>query len=134
MADHCKLTASLQYSTESDYDPELVPIPPITYASRPAGIQVMRAVSIPTGGETFELGGYSSIDWVLVKNRGTTNYVTASFTNNANTAVSQRVGVDSTTTQGKVGIFTDVKPSGDLTITANTAAVVCDVIIVGTRP
>jgi len=86
---------------------------------------LMYEVQADTGGVTVELGLFATVDKVLIVNEDTTNYVVATWTNNA-TANSQRI------LAGEFLGFGGLTIANDLVLTANTAAVQCRVIVTGT--
>ena len=123
MTDYAKIQVSIVYSPNSDYSsPIYHRLFESTYT--PSEVQIQR-VSVATGGTTVELGSFTTPTTVIVKNTDATNYVTAAFTNAASSSQSQVIAL------GETAVFPDVKASGDLVLTANTAAVVCDVVILG---
>ena len=86
----------------------------------------LELVTADTGGTTYSLAKYTTIDVLIVKNTDPTNYVTVAFQNAAASAQSQKI------TFGKTGVFTDVLASSAPVLTANSAAVECEVFVAGT--
>lgn len=130
MSDYSTLQVSLLYSENADYTSPQYVLNLAAYEDTPTEFTRQR-VSAATGGSVVELGSYSTVRTIIVKNLDNTNYVTATWNNLAASAQSQRIGAGTLAGQGKILVITDVSPAADLTLTANTAAVICDVSIIG---
>jgi hypothetical protein len=129
MADFAKVSLGFVYSENSDYsNPRLKPlIAPYESTTATQYESQLRAVGFAAP-ETVELGGFTTIECLVLKNCDATNYVTATFDSAGNSSVDNilRVG------PGKILVLTDVTPGSDLVLQANTAAVDCEIFIFGT--
>jgi hypothetical protein len=125
MADYVSLTATARYSASSDYsDPTIEEA--FSYASTtPTSSLNYRVTVLQASDTTVELGSFTTIYFVLVKNRGS-YYVTATFASTDIASNKQRIAAS-----GPPLILTDVLPASDLVLRANTADCICDVIVVG---
>lgn len=123
MTDYAKIQVSYVYSANSDYSS---PIQSRLFESEYTPSEVLTSrVSAATGGTTVELGSFTTPTVAIVKNTDATNYVTVTYTNAASSAQSVVL------LAGETSVLTDVKASADLVLTANTAACVCDVVVLG---
>lgn len=123
---YAKITTNFRVSSTSDYTDNL--IPSNDYDSVISVVAVkweVKTVSAATTGTTVELGTYSSVLGFRVKNTDATNYVAVTWTNNG-TANSQRL------IAGQEMFVPGCTVANDIVLTANTAACVCEVQIVGT--
>lgn len=128
MTDYAKFEIQFTYSGSSDYTSPLSDPPAFLSEGTPTKRYENR-VQATTGGITIDLGLFSAIDELFVKNLDATNYVAAVW----------RTGDGSTNDQskripaGRVLLLpgTDFTLASDLTLTANGASCYCDVIITG---
>lgn len=125
MSDYCKIEAKATYSESSTYQPTKVATSIANYEITPDEGEY-RKIEADTGGTTAELGTYVSITCVIVKNRDDTNYVAAAFTDLGSNACSVRIPA------GGILVIPGIDPTADLVLTANTAAVICEVFVAGT--
>lgn len=123
---YAKITSIFTVSPTSDYATNLTPSNDYdSVISAAATKWETRTVSAATTGTTVELGTYSSVLGFRVKNTDSTNYVAVTWTNNG-TANSQRL------IAGQEMFVPGCTVANDIVLTANTAACVCEVQIVGT--
>jgi hypothetical protein len=128
LADYAKLALALTYSENSDYSSPKLKTSLDNWTSTTATHYEVQYREIGTSSETIELGGFTTIECLVLKNKDSTNYVTATFDSAGNSSVDNilRVGA------GKILVLTDVTPGSDLLLQANTAACDVEIIIVGT--
>ena len=78
------------------------------------------------GGTTLELGMFSACTLAIVTNLDAANFVNVSIKNAAGaTVVTKLLALQCLVTP-------DIDPTGDLKIVADTAACLCDVLVIGT--
>lgn len=126
MSDYFKLRIAPVYSHNSDYsDPEFAP-KIADFESTTVTKYWSTLISAATTGTTLDLVNFTTVECVIVINRDTTNYVDLSYTS-AGTSSKSRIIAG-----GMFALAGTTTPSGDLVLTANTAACLCEVIVVGT--
>ena len=88
MADNAKLSVSVIVSESTDYSEPYLSPKLADYTSTPDEGYYWR-IQADTGGTTIDTGMFASIDYMVIKNLDTTNFVTAQFdtAGNANTDV-----------------------------------------------
>ena len=128
MADYSKLNVSVTYSENSDYSAPKLKTRLDPFESTSSTHYEVQYREVGTSAETLELGGFTTIEYLVVKNKDATNYVTATFDSAGNSTVDNILRVAA----GKILVLTDVTPGSDLILQANTAACDCEVVIVGT--
>jgi hypothetical protein len=118
-----KFSESSSLSPSKDFKPDVYNPGAGTY--RYAIFDVLAA----TGGTTVDLGSFTTVTQILVKNKDSSNYVTATFRTTGGGSNDQvlRAVAGSFIATGSV-----VTVANDLVLTANTAAVACEVCIIGT--
>lgn len=123
MTDYAKIQVSVIYSPNSDYSS---PIVNRVFESEytPSECVGPIRVSAATGGTTVDLGTLTTPTWALVHNRDATNTVAVAYTS----ADGAQVDV---LQPGDMNVYTDVVAASDIVLTADTAACVCDVIVIG---
>lgn len=85
-------------------------------------------IEIATAGQTYYLQHLSSLTQVRIRNTDTTNYMTVTYTRVAtSTNIIRLAAGDELVIPG-----VDITASGDLTLQANTAAVVAEISYLGT--
>lgn len=125
MTEYRKLSVGVLVSDNADLSSPSV-LASVAYEPTAVGQSARYTVSAATGGTTVDLGAFASVAQVVVKNKDTTNYVTLVTTTDSGSASnSHKIAA------GKLEVLSDVKVSGDLLLTANTAACECEVIILG---
>lgn len=129
MADYSKLRVSVLYSENSDYSyPKLTTsLDPFTSTASTHYEVQYRNIGF-SASETLELGGFTTIEYIVIKNKDATNYVTATQLSAGNSAVPNIHRIAA----GKMFVIPDVTVSGYLVLQANTAACDVEVIVVGT--
>lgn len=128
MADFAKLALSLTYSENSDYSQPRLKPPIDPWESTTVTHYEVQYRNIGTSTETLELGGFTTIECLIVKNKDTTNYVTATFDSAGNGSTDNVLRIH----KGFPLVVSDVTPGSDLILQANTAACDVEVIILGT--
>lgn len=120
--------AVLQFVTSenSDYTSPAMYNTPFSYTTTAPAQFVTYTKACTTSGTTIELSNFASVLGVVVRNKDTANYVDVAWTYSA-TASKAKVPAGAW-----MFIPTPVTIANDLTITANTATVDCDLIIIGT--
>jgi hypothetical protein len=126
MADYCRVKVTAQFAESSDYSDavtrEYTYTP--TTAVKVAGPQFVVAAA---GGKTVELGGLSSVLFLVVKNKSTTLTTKATWRSAATGAsdIAQNIP------PGGAIVLTDVAVATDLVLTEATSAAECEVFVVG---
>jgi len=128
MADYAKLELKGVYSTVSDYSTPRTKFKPASYAVTPDEYFHCELQAATSAGTTLDTSILDSATLLVVKNKDATNYVTATF---------DCAGMGSTDTSVRIhagGFFvtTDFTVAEKLKLVANSAAVECEVFIVGT--
>lgn len=124
MSRFVQVTADILASDTSDYASPDSPRS-VTHTLNPTRVQYVPLLTA-TAGSPFGFTD-TTVDYVVIKNKDITNYVTIAWTT-ASTSTSTSIRL----TAGKVIVLPDVSASNTLTITANTAAVECDLLVVAT--
>ncbi len=121
MPDNAHLEISARYSPNADWSQPVVTF--YTSDEETPSKKIDLVVSAATAGTPVELSSGGTIAYLIVYNRDTTNYVSATFLSAGNSAVPNilRIG------PGKTLVLTDVTASGDLVLQANSAVCECDV-------
>lgn len=129
MADYANLALSVRYGEVSDYSDGLL-ARNVSSSSTTVDEQEARVITALTTGTTLDLGHFTTIEYVMVKNKDATNYVTAKCVSavpaDPSDFVTQKIPA------GKFIVLTDLTVAGDLLLTADTADCDCEVIIIGT--
>lgn len=114
------------WSDQSDYSEPAPKFAQETESTSDTLRVVYEGVSCATGGTTLDLGNFTTITSVFFRNTDTTNFVTVTGQSNS-VAFSLKVPASS-------GWFRipEATPGADLTVTADTAACLCDVEVWGT--
>lgn len=132
MADYSKLKVSAVYSENSDYsDPRLqTSLEAYTSTTATHYMQLMQTVGTAAA-ETLTLDNFTTIEYVIVKNKDATNYVTVTISDSAGLGTTDTVV---RVAAGRLLVTPDVTGGSGKTITlqANTAACDVEVIVVGT--
>ena len=123
MADYGKIEVTATYSKKSDFSSPRAVFKPDAYnpTTGPDEYDVYLVDTTATVNTTK----YDSIMAVVVKNNDATNSVTVAFQNAAASAQSQVLAA------GKVAVFPDVLPSANLTLTASSGTIECEVFVMG---
>lgn len=126
MADYCKLRLITTYSDNSDYSDPVVEAD-WSAEYRPDEI-IQRKVEAATGGTAVTATDLDDpIIALAIYNRDDTNYVEVDYTEGAAGAATPTIRVPA---KG-LAVIPDIDSTAAITITANTAACICDVIILG---
>ena len=126
MADYFKLRLIGTYSTNSDYSD---PIAEFDWSvdETPNEVVVRKVEAVTGGGTAISVTDLDNpLLYIMVKNRDTTNYVELDYTEGAAGAATPTIRI----LAGQCAVITDIDASSAITLTANTAAVDCDVVIV----
>ena len=81
-----------------------------------------------TNATTYTTSDRSTISKIIIMNNDASNFVTVAFLTSANAATVNKIKL----TAGKYIELVDVTASGNITLTADTAAVVCRITLWGT--
>lgn len=125
MAEYSKLTINFVSSPNSDYSAAEITAKGIAaYEETPD--HVWRSmVKAATGGSVFNTTIFSTLESVVIKNNDTSNFVTVAYTSENTTSNSIKL------LAGSICVLPDVDPASSITLTADTAALECDVIASG---
>lgn len=118
-----KFSDSSSLSPSKDYKPDAYNPGAGTYRYE------IRDVSAATAGTTVELGMYSTVTNILIKNKDASNYVQATFRTTGGGSNDQ---VLRATAGSVIATGSAITVASDLVLTANTSAVACEVCIIGT--
>lgn len=127
MSDYARLRLMLERSAASDYSRPKTHSVEMTMT--PDESRICDEIEVATAGQTYTLSHLSSLSDLLIYNKDTTNYLTVAYTS---------VGTAGTATikiaAGKTMLIpgSDITASGNLTLTANTAAVEVEISYLGT--
>lgn len=89
-----------------------------------------RRVLAPTGGVTLSLVGFNSLSTLAIKNLDLANYVTVAFTY-TDSVPTDHANVVQIPAQGVLLLTTPIKVAAGILLTANTATVQLDVVLIG---
>lgn len=129
MAAYQKISVSAKFSEVSTFSPSKDWEPDAYNPGSGTYRYEMREVSAATGGTTVDLGMYTTINNIIVKNKDTTNRVDGTFRTTGGSSNNQ---VLSAPAGGIFATGSRVTVANDLVLTADTAACVCEVLISGT--
>jgi len=124
---YSKVELSSVYSASSDYSNPVARFMPAAYAVTPDEF-VHLQIQADTGGTAVTTSTLSAATALIVKNLDGTNYVTATFRSAGNSSTDNIIRIAA----GAFLVVSDFTVANNLTLTANSAAVNCDVFIVGT--
>jgi hypothetical protein len=127
MADYARIRVRAEYSKNADYSSPKIDHEFTSQETTPSKYD-FREVSAGTGGTTVDLGAYTTIDDCIIHNLDSTNYVDATFRNTANGATDNIIRVD----KGAILSVGELTVANDLVLTANGAAVNCEILLLGT--
>ena len=122
---------SLAFSDATDYYPPKHVSTAEYELTTPTKRLEHEGISAATGGTSFELGTMTTITFCYVANLDTTNYVTVTGQSNS-VAFSIQLPAAPSSTQPSFTFIPSVTPGADLTLTADTSACLCDVVVFGT--
>jgi hypothetical protein len=129
MSDYIQVTVEAKFSESTSFSQPKLATDFDAYESG-AGtfLYEVRKVSAATGGTTIDLAAYASISNILIKNKDGTNYVEATFRTTGGGSNDQvlRCPAGSIVMTGSA-----VTVANDLVLTAHSAAVACEVCIIG---
>ncbi len=78
-----------------------------------------------TPGSVIDATHFASVNYVIIRNIDSANFVTVEWDNAAATTQTQVIAA------GKFIVLSDVDPSASLTVVADTAACLCEILIDG---
>jgi hypothetical protein len=131
MSDYAKVTVTVVSSPNSDYSsPDVSKT--LTYTLTPDEVQYTKVEVATSATEIIKAGLYTTIYAIIVKNNNATNYVIAGYTEQDLPAADTPATPTNVIAPGKVNIFTDVDAAVAFTLTADTAACTCEVIVLAT--
>lgn len=126
MADYAKIMLRGIYSANSDYSDPRVDTKTLENTLTPNAYR-HDVVSCLVAGTTIELGEFTTtVDAIFIKNLDASNFVEARWTSQS-TANKQKIPA------GKLFFIPAATAANDLVIVADTAAVLCELFIVGTK-
>jgi hypothetical protein len=125
MADYARARVAVEYSENSDYSDPVVEKSFESEYTSPTVCEVRRLNVDTDSSHIIDGSTFTSIRSFVLHNFDSTNYVTVSTTNADNAAVAQRVPA------GETLRLTDIKAATDITLDANTAACICEYVVVG---
>lgn len=129
MADYSRAQVDVSYgSTSALQDPEIERSFTSTPSSPTKNLHI-RLSAATSGGTTLELGSFTTILEMYVKNHDTTNYVVGTYREQGDSAAADRTFK---LIAGQWLKLVEVAPGNDLVLVANTAACVCEVLVIGT--
>jgi hypothetical protein len=128
MADYSRLSVAYTYSENSDYSAPKLKTNLDNYTSSASTHYEVQYREVGTSAETLEMGGFTAVEHVVIKNKDATNYVTCTWDSAGNGSTDNIIRIAA----GKFAVIPDLTPGSDLILTANTAACDCEVIVVGT--
>lgn len=132
MSDYAKIEAKLTVSEASGYSPVKGESRFDPYESGASTLKHMVVqTNAATAGTTIDLAPFTSIANVLIKNKDATNYVQATFRTTGGGANDQILRIPA---GAIVMLGSAITIASDLVLTANTAACVCEVAILGVAP
>ena len=129
MAAYHKLSVLAKFSDVSSFSPSRDYAPDDQSVGSGTYRYEIRDVLAATTGTTIALGAYTTVTQIVIKNKDASNYVEATFRTTGGAANNQVLRIPA---GGFVACGSAITVASDLVLTANTAAVPCDVLIVGT--
>lgn len=126
MPDDVKAVLTVTHSENDDYsNPEWVSNWD-AYEVDPDEVINQKVEAALSGGTTIGISYLASVTFLAIKNTDSTNFVTVTWTDSAANANVQKVPA------GGLFAVPDVDPSATFKITADTAVVICKIVITGT--
>lgn len=126
MTDYARVSLTARFSEQSDFSDRILdrfveyePSSPALYSDQ--------VVSAALAGTTVDLGAFTTIKYLVVHNRDTTNFVTAVYRSAGGAAANQTQKI----LAGQLLLLPDVTPANDIVLSADTAICECEIIIVG---
>lgn len=129
MSSYKKVSVSAKFSDVSSFSPSRDFAPDDYNPGSGTYRHEVRDVLAATGGTTIDLGMYTTVTQIIVKNKDTANYVEGTFRTTGGGSNNQVLRADA---GGFFASGTAVTVANDLVLTANTAAVACELVIIGT--
>lgn len=125
MTDYARVRALVEYSDFSDYGSPRIHA--VSDTDTPVSGLIGYLHRAQTGGSTLDLALFDdlTIDYLVVKNTDNSNFVTVAWTSDA-ASNSNSVKL----LAGQFFIVPDVKLAGDITFTADTADLYCEITVV----
>lgn len=129
MASYMRTTFRVEFSDASTYSPLIGDFAPAAYEPGSGTYRwLIHDVKAATGGVTIDLGQFTTVTNILIKNKDSSNYVSATFRTPGGGSNDQVLKV----LPGQLIATGTVTVANDLVLTANTAAVACYICIIGT--
>lgn len=130
MANYQKIQVSAKFSEVSSFSPSKDWEPDAYNPGSGTYRYEMREVTAAiSSGTAIDLGSYTTVNNVIVKNKDTTNYVSATFRTTGGGSNDQVLRIPA---GGFVALGSALTIASDVTLTANTAPCACEVLISGT--
>jgi hypothetical protein len=125
VADYTRESITFRYSDSSDYSSPIIEETFVKERTTPTEVMRRRLSVASSGDSTITISDFTTIHSVFVTNTDATNYCTLTFASTDIASCKQRV------LAGETLKLTDVLGTTVLTLRANTAATIIDVIITG---
>jgi hypothetical protein len=125
MAEYAKCSVDFLFSAFSDYRTTKIDTSDIDDFTITPNNALRYSVLAKTTGTTLVLTNWSTVTFVLFKNKDTTNYVTVTWTDPGSTANSQRVAA------GGFLVLPSISVAANIVMTANTANCACELVVAG---
>jgi hypothetical protein len=93
----------------------------------PTKFALLKVSAATAGGTTVELGNFTTIQAIVIKNEDTTNFVTATYRTLADAANDNKMKI----LAGRHCTILEGRPANDLVLVADTAICDCTIYIIG---
>jgi hypothetical protein len=133
MTVNAKVVVSCVVSDNTDYSNPFVRSAMANYTSTPEMAQAMTVLVDTVTAYRIELGQYAAAGpyTVIIKNRDADNGLDVDYTTQTGTATTAAQAQGDFVGPGKFCILTDVDEAQDVLLLANTADILCDVLVFG---
>lgn len=130
MADFSSLSLVVKYGEVSDYSDGVLSRSFTKTSTTPTKVQqyLVSAALVGDGGTTLDLSSFATVQALVLKNKDATNFVTATYRSSAGAATDQKQKL----LAGQYVVLTDITIASDLLLVADTAALDCEVLVIGT--
>jgi len=129
MADYARIEMLGKVAENTAFSPSKMVFDPDNFTLLSGADEFMHLeTQADTGGTTITFSQFATINFLGIKNTDGTNYVTATFRSAGNSSTNNILRIAA----GGFLCVTDVTAANNLTLTANSSACDCQLIIVGT--